>query len=264
MKAIFIEAQSPLRANYNIILALFIRELKTRFGKQRLGILWSFIEPAAHILTFTAIWQIRGSTDIYGISILLFILSGIQPYNFFTSMISRSMTSCQGNKGLFSFRQVKPIHALIARWILEFGIFIFVYGVFILIGLWFGIGVAPYDHSLILIAYFFLAIFGAGLGLMASALVILFPETEKIIPLVMRPLYFLSGVFYSSKSLPSAAMEIIGWNPVFCAIDIARYGYFGIPSSEHISLLYLGFSASSTLLVGLYLYKRHWTKMVGT
>ncbi len=47
-----------------------------------------------------------------------------------------------------------------------------------------------YRYFLIILAYPLLTILGAGNGLIASSLVRFFPETEKLIPPIMRPVYF--------------------------------------------------------------------------
>ena len=41
-----------------VFLALFIRELKTRFGKYRLGFFWAMIEPIVHILVLTILFSL--------------------------------------------------------------------------------------------------------------------------------------------------------------------------------------------------------------
>ncbi len=43
-------ARSGLEVQQAVIKALFMREIKTRFGKYRLGYLWAVLEPAAHLM----------------------------------------------------------------------------------------------------------------------------------------------------------------------------------------------------------------------
>ena len=78
------KARTPLLIQRDVILALLIRELKTRFGTLKLGYLWAVLEPAMHVLVFAVIFHFRG-TEIYsGVPTFLFLLAGIAPWLFFS------------------------------------------------------------------------------------------------------------------------------------------------------------------------------------
>ncbi|HDR2511236.1 TPA: ABC transporter permease, partial [Enterobacter roggenkampii] len=49
-------ARSGLEVQQAAVKALFLREIKTRFGKYRLGYFWAILEPAAHLLVLLAIF----------------------------------------------------------------------------------------------------------------------------------------------------------------------------------------------------------------
>ncbi|HAX2293506.1 TPA: ABC transporter permease, partial [Escherichia coli] len=49
-------ARSGFEVQKAAVHALFLRELRTRFGKYRLGYLWAVLEPAAHLLIMLAIF----------------------------------------------------------------------------------------------------------------------------------------------------------------------------------------------------------------
>ncbi|SMF39526.1 ABC transporter permease [Pseudobacteriovorax antillogorgiicola] len=264
MKNATIKSRNSLEIFRDVVLALFLREVKTRFGKFRLGWAWALIEPLTHVAIFSLMWGLRGTWEILGHSAPLFIFLGIMPYNLFSNNMTRSMNAASANRGLFNFQQVRPIHTLISRWLLELFIFVMVCAVFILILWWFQVDVAVHDPGLVLEALFFLVILSIGAGLCTSGLVTMFPEMEKVVPMLTRPLYFLSGIFYAAATLPSAAVKALAWNPIFCAIELIREGYLGLPLSPYISETYLVKVALITLLVGLYLHKRTWIRMVAT
>jgi ABC-2 type transport system permease protein len=55
------------------------------------------------------------------------------------------------------------------------------------------------------------------------------------------PLTFLSGVFYSTHSLPPTWRAISQLNPFFYMIDGFRYGFFGVSDVDPwLSLLIVG------------------------
>jgi ABC-2 type transport system permease protein len=71
------------------------------------------------------------------------------------------------------------------------------------------------------------AILGA-LGLIAGIWADKFDQIATIQNFVILPLTFLSGVFYSIRSLPEFWQKASHLNPFFYMIDGFRYGFFGI------------------------------------
>lgn len=116
----------------NVIHALFFRELKTRFGANRhLGYLWVVGEPMSITLAITVIVTIireyHHQVMPEGISIFMFLISGIMPYFMFRSIVTQLMNGTQANLALFAYKPVKPIHVFIARTLLEFCIYFVIF-----------------------------------------------------------------------------------------------------------------------------------------
>lgn len=248
----------------DVVIALFLREIKTRFGNFRLGFIWALIEPLTHIVVFTALWGIRGHWLVHGVYAPFFILTGILPFNLFANITNRSMTAVAANRGLFNFQQVRPIHTLLARWMLEFYVFIVVFNCFLAIAWWFELPIVPENLLEFLLALAVLMLFSVGFGLLACSLITLYPETEKVIPLLLRPLYFVSGVFFASITLPSTAVSLLSWNPIFCLIDWMRHAYLGLPMADGMSISYAVKFALILFLCGLWSYSRNWVRMVAS
>ena len=75
------------------------------------------------------------------------------------------------------------------------------------------------------------AIAGCGMlgtmGIIAGIWAEKFDQLAAFQNFIIMPLTFLSGVFYSVKSLPPFWQELSHLNPFFYAIDGFRYGFFG-------------------------------------
>ena len=71
------------------------------------------------------------------------------------------------------------------------------------------------------------AILGA-LGLIAGIWADKFDQIAAFQNFVILPLTFLSGVFYSIRSLPDFWQKASHLNPIFYMIDGFRYGFFGV------------------------------------
>ena len=76
------------------------------------------------------------------------------------------------------------------------------------------------------------AVLGSGmlgaLGLIAGLWAEKFDQMAGFQNFVIMPMTFLSGVFYSVKSLPALWQAVSHLNPFFYMIDGFRYGFFGV------------------------------------
>ncbi len=97
------------------------------------------------------------------------------------------------------------------------------------------------------------AILGS-LGMVAGIWAEKFDQLAAFQNFVILPLTFLSGVFYSIKSLPPMWQELSRFNPFFYMIDGFRYGFFGVSDAPPaVSLMVVGTSfaalSGATLLL---------------
>ena len=93
------------------------------------------------------------------------------------------------------------------------------------------------------------AVLGAGmlgsLGLIAGLWAEKFDQTAAFQNFLIMPMTFLSGVFYSVKSLPGFWQGLLHANPFFYMIDGFRRGFFGVSDvSPWLSLAVVGTSFS--------------------
>ena len=96
------------------------------------------------------------------------------------------------------------------------------------------------------------AILGASmlgaLGVIAGLWAEKFDQMAAFQNFVIMPMTFLSGVFYSIRSLPAFWQDVSHLNPFFYMIDGFRYGFFGVSDvSPWLSLAIVG---SALLAVG--------------
>ena len=97
-----------------------------------------------------------------------------------------------------------------------------------------------------------LVLFGA-LGTIVGIYAETFDHTTFFVNIVILPLAFLGGVFYSVDMLPSPWEELSHVNPLFYLVNAVRYGFFG--TSDVSILLSLGVTAA--LAAPAYLYSQH-------
>lgn len=98
-------------------------------------------------------------------------------------------------------------------------------GVFLLAFFYVGVSI---DNIFVVLIFAILGSYTmAALGLIAGIWAEKFDQIAAFQSFLITPLTFLSGVFYSIKSLPPFWAELSKWNPFFYMIDGFRYGFFG-------------------------------------
>ena len=244
--------------------ALFIRELRTRFGANRLGYFWALAEPAGQAAIMVALFSTIGRHSLSGVPVALFMLSGILPFKLFSKLLTQLSAAVQANKGLLGYRQVAPIDPLITRLIIEFATFLIVYVLLLVILAWMGMHVLPDDFLRLLSASFLMVTVAAGLGMIFCVTQLYWDDVTKLINLIMTPMMFISGVFYSATMIPEQYWYLFSWNPLFHAIELARDAFFASYSTPVGSWYYLGAFALVTQAMGLMLYQANRQRFVAS
>jgi len=85
------------------------------------------------------------------------------------------------------------------------------------------------------------------LGILAGIMSEKFDHMQALTNFVITPLTFLSGTFYSIKSLPAILADLTLFNPIFLLIDGVRYGCIGYSDGSVLT----SFVASTILCGGL-------------
>ena len=209
-----------------VIRALYLRELKTRFGEKRLGFLWAFGEPIMHILAFVIIWKLFGRLGPPGIEPMLFLITGIIPFIMFSNIINRVLNSVSGNRALLAFPQVKIIDFVLSRLILEITTYSVIFIFFIFVFEYFGI-FSHVEYPLgVYSKFLLLALLGGGIGYVLIPVIAIVPFMEQMVKFLIRATYVTSGVFFSIEKLPMRIRDYIDWNPVLQLLHMLRADYF--------------------------------------
>jgi capsular polysaccharide transport system permease protein len=238
-----------------VVHALFLRELKTRFGKHRLGYVWAFLEPAVHMLVLFGVLGLLARHVMPDISFPVFLVCGLVPYFMFSNISLRSLTAIEANLGLLSYRPVHPVDTLIARALLETMLSASVFVLLVAV-LWLaGEAVTLADIPALFAVWGLLTVFSMGVGLVFMVIGHEFPVSEKFIPLLMRPLYFGSAIMYSPANLPPEFRAWVTWNPLAHAVELLRHVVVPTYPVEHVSLGYLAVCALVVCFAGVAVYK---------
>lgn len=239
---------------YQVIRAVVLRETRTRFGDHQLGYLWAVLEPLMWILTFWAMYEITERAPSHGMDTLGFLATGILTYELFDSNVSRAGDAINGNRALLFYPQVQPIDLIWARAALETATLVTVFAVVMGGAAMLQGELQPIDDVLtVMLGLLLAALLGTVLGLVMCMLGVMSNVVERLRSPLMRPLFWISGLFFTLEDTPAVTREALGYNPVLHVIELVRDGWFvGYTSPQadpwYVLMFILGLGALGLLL----------------
>jgi ABC-2 type transport system permease protein len=223
----------------------------------RVGRLWSqtIVAPVVSSLLFVVVFGLslrNRIRSVDGFDYQVFILPGLVAMSMLTAAYQNNSSS------IFQARNDRYIDDILAApmlpWQIDVGMT--VGGVFraLLIG---GVLTAvaapllgvPVEHPFLLVLTTLPAILAfASLGIIVGIYAQTWDHHSFVSNLVIAPLAFVGGVFYSIEILPSPWQEISHANPLFYIVDAIRYGFLG---SSDVSF-WLAFPITLALAAALF------------
>lgn len=239
--------------------ALFVREFLARLMADRLAWFWMIAEPIAFVLIMVSIRVVVLGRDraIAGAEFVPWLIVGLMGFFLFRENMFRSMGAVESNRGLFAYRQVKPIDPVIVRCYLEGMIRSVIFLIFVAAAPLFGVDLLPHRPLPAIAGWVSLWFLGLGIGLVLSALTALVPELGRIVRMVSLPLLIISGVILPLNMLPHDLLAYLMINPIVHGLEFTRGGFFEyyqvLPGT---SLLYLWYWTLALIALGLILHIR--------
>lgn len=242
-------SNSAVAVQVRVIIALMLRDVRTRFFGHGAGYLVAVFWPLAHIAILLVIFSGTGRVAPVGSSMTLYFAIGLAPTMAFIYASRWIMLSTVMNRSLLSFPVVKLSDILIARCLLEILSSCLMCAILFVVLFALGLDVTPASSSEVSKAIGAALLLGAGVGFLNGLITVVFPLWVTGYSLVIILIYMLSGVLFVPDSLPEVAREIVAWNPVLHAVEWMRVAYYGAYTSRTLDKTYLlGFGFGSIFL----------------
>lgn len=228
-----------LRTQSNVIGALIMRELHTRYGRDNIGYLWLFLEP---LILATSVGLLHwGQKTHYsgGLQGVPFAILGYCTFVIFRNVFNRAEGTLEANLPLLYHRMVTVFDMLLARALLEGA------GVgltcFILLGLSTAIGVAelPVRPMWVIFAMILMTWWSFALSLIVCAGTFERRGVAKLIHPLSYVLMPISGAFYMLDWLGEPYRTWMSWFPMTQIFEMARYGVFETAQDTYVDVLYI-------------------------
>ena len=245
----------------DLLWRLVRRDLLANYQQTILGPLWILVQP---VLTMLLYWVIFGrivkvSTD--GVPPLVFYLSGIICWNFFSDCLSGTMYTFISNSAIFNKvwfpRLLIPISVVLAhgvRLLVQLVLFFFLYAYFYIRG---EVPAPGAGWLLLPVVLLLTGMFGLGVGLILSVITARYRDLDYSLQFLLRLWLFASPVFYPARLITGRVGFFLWLNPLTALIEAFRAFCFG-QAAVHAGVFWIaGGAVLVVLAMGLAFFKRH-------
>jgi len=205
------------------------RDIKVRYKQTVIGTAWAVVRPLLTMIIFTVVFgRVAGMQKQTTIPYALLVLTGMLPWQFFSTALSEASNSLISNTNLVSKvyfpRLIIPASSVITSFIdffISFGLLVIMLFIYKFGPPW----------QIVFLPFFivlsFLASFGVGLYL--TALNVKYRDFRYIVPFIVQFGLFISPVGWTSDRIPANWRLVYSINPISGIIDGFRWSILGEP-----------------------------------
>ncbi len=243
--------RTALKSQFQVLYALMMHDIKSRFFGNGLGYVVTIVWPATHIAVIVLIFVFMGRPAPYGSSALLYAATGVLPYIAW-NYISRFV--CIGviqNKSFMAYPIIKPLDMMLARLALE------IVSIFIITVALVGImvvcqaPVVPINMGAAVAGLLSAVFLGIGFGVFHGVICMILPLWNIVYVLFLIVFWITGGLAINPEALPDQLGQIVAWNPLLHSIEWVRTGYYADFPAHLLSKSYVLWVAGGSLVLGL-------------
>lgn len=248
---------------YRDLMMLFVRrDFVAQYKQTILGPLWHVIQPVLTTIMFLLVFGKIANIPTDGIEPILFYMSGITIWNYFSTCLTATSNTFVANAHIFGKvyfpRLVLPLSIVMSN-LIKLGI---QFGILFLGMLWFALfrevpvafGVS---WLLVPVLVLIMAGIGLGLGIIISSLTTKYRDFTVLIGFAVQLLMYATPVAYPLSFLKDKRFAaIIEWNPLSPIVEGFRYALFQTGSFDFLSLGYSVVFMLVVLVTGTFYFSK--------
>ncbi|WP_108992959.1 ABC transporter permease [Paenibacillus agaridevorans] len=203
----------------NLLMELVIRDIKTRYRRSVLGLLWTLLNPLLTMIVMTIVFSALFRTQIEHFPV--YLLSGSILFTLNIEATNTALTSIIGNGSLIKKVYIPKYLFPLSRVVSSLVNFCFAFLALLIV---MAVTGAPFQLSMLLaiVPVFYLVLFTTGLSLALSALTVFFRDIAHLYSVFALLWTYLTPIFYPITIIPERYMVLFEWNPMFHYVNYFR------------------------------------------
>ena len=248
------------RWQYGYLLqSLVAREIKVRYRRSVLGIVWTLLNPLLMMAIFTVVFSTLFARTLNNFPI--YYMSAHLSWHFFSLTTSTAMTSMIRNSALYKRIYVPKYIFVLAVVVGEI-----INLLLSLIPLCFLLLILrhPLTPAILFVPVGFVILFAVttGVSFMVATIAVFFDDITQLYQVILQALMYLTALFYPISIVPPTWRVLIELNPLYHVIQLLRAPIYDgqLPPLESIVIATL--TAAVALVVGWTMFDRSCDRFV--
>lgn len=208
----------------DMIFALALRDLQSRYIGTLGGILWAFAHPLAIVAVFYFVFAVGfRAQGASGAPFILWFVCGLIPWFLFNDTLLAITNSITGNAHLVK-KTIFPTEVLPLVHVVS-SLFPHLIFMLVLVGMLFFFNV-PFSVERLLVVYYLVCTvtFVLGLGWLLSALQVFYRDIAQGLTILLNLWFWATPIVWSQEIVPAAYRSLLSFNPMFYIVE----GYRGL------------------------------------
>lgn len=248
-----------LKKYKGLLIQLVLRDIKTKYRRSILGLLWTVLNPLLMMIVLTVVFSNVFRNDIENFPV--YLLCGQVIFNFFNEATNMAMTSIIYNgeliKKVYVPKYIFPLSKLLSSAVNLAASIIALFIVMLFTR-------TPLQATIFLgvIPLVYVFIFAMGVGLILASYAVAFRDLLHLYSVVTTAWMYLTPLFYPISMLPEWLQIFIKLNPLTGFITTFRgYVMNGVLPSWQSQIYSIGVSIL-ILLLGMYVFAKKQDKFI--
>ncbi|MGH7230985.1 MAG: ABC transporter permease [Nitrospiraceae bacterium] len=240
----------PLRRGIyvrDLLSELVARDMKLRYKRSVLGIVWSMVNPLAQLIVFYFVFNLLLPLNIPHYSSFLF--TGVLAWSWFQSSLLYATGAIVDNRELIK-RPGFPTAVLPMVTVTSHLVHFLLAMPILLACILLDVGhltIAVLALPLVIALQFILTL---SLAYLVATFHVTFRDTQYLLGVILQLLFFLTPVFYDTATIPASYRPILGLNPMVHLVDAYRAILIRGELPDGVSLIVLAGCCAVLLVVG--------------
>ncbi len=247
---------------YSFLLQQLIsRDFKIKYKRSVLGIVWSLLYPVLNMAVLALVFSNIFKFSTPGVNYLVYVLSGLIMFNYFSEASNLAMSSVVANFSLINKIYIpKYIFPLSKCLFVGINFLLTLIPLYIVIFVT-GTGVNIY-HFILPYAYICLFMFTLGIGMLLATVSVFLRDMFYIYNIVITLWTYLTPIMYDISIISEKLQVILKLNPMYHYINFIRkiILYNELPSA--FTFIICGVSSVLFLIIGLIAFKKNQDKFI--
>lgn len=241
------------RQYWFVIRELTSRELKRKYARSYLGVVWSILNPLLSMIVISFVFSYMFRRNIENFPV--YYLIGLTVWTLFKTATDYAMTALVDNRQLLLRAKLPKYTFVLSR--INTSLVNFLYSIITLSVIMFYYKIdITWRVVLIIPVIMLVLLFSMGIGFILSIIYVFFADIKYLYEILLVLWMYLSAIFYPVSVLPDYVQHVLYNNPTFLAIDISRsvLQYGQLPSTEE--WIKLSIYAVLSFFVGIFTFKK--------